>query len=312
MKAAQLIEYGEKDAIKINEVDKPVPGEGQVLVEVYASSVNPFDYKVQNGAYKQYIPLQLPATLGGDFAGVITELGEGVNNFEVGQQVFGSANAVSGQGSFAEYTPVKVSQLAIKPGNIDFISAGALPLTGASAYQALVNHINLQPGQKILIHGGAGGIGSLAIQIAKHIGAYVATTVSGNVVAFVTDLGADDVIDYKNEDFIEKIKDYDAVFDNVGGEVANKSYAVLKNGGTLVSMVEQEPNEDLATKYNVKFIAQSTKASAEILENIAELVDRGELKVNIDKTFTLNQTGDALEYLKNAHPSGKVVIQVKS
>ena len=310
MKAAQLIEYDGIDALKIVEVDKPKPEEGHVLVEVYAASTNPFDWKVREGLYKEYIPINLPITLGGDFAGVVVELGTGVEGFEIGQSVYGQANALS-HGSYAEFATVKSSQLALKPNSINYETAAAFPLAAASAVQALNEHIDLKPNQKVLIHGGAGGIGSLAIQLAKHVGAYVATTVSAEDIEFAREIGADEVIDYKAEDFSAKLQDYDAVFDTVGGETTTDSYKVLKPGGVLVSIVDK-PNDDLVQKYKTKFITQSTKITSERLTNIVKLIDDGELKVNIDKVFPFDQTASALEYLKTGHPRGKVVIKVKS
>ncbi len=173
-----------------SDAPKPETGSDQVLVEVHAAGVNPFDWKVREGLTRAMAELEFPATLGGDFAGVITEIGEDVENLAVGQAVYGLAGALSGEGSYAEYAPVKASQLAAKPASIDFTQAAALPLAAVSAYQALVDHMDLQKGQKILIHGGAGGIGSLAIQLAKHLGAYVATTASAGDEAFAKGLGS--------------------------------------------------------------------------------------------------------------------------
>lgn len=311
MKAAQIIGYGGPEVMRVNDnVDRPLPAEGQVLVEVRAAAVNPFDVKVRDGAVRGMGELNFPATLGGDEAGVVVELGPSVTDFQIGQAVYGQAGALSGQGSFAEFAPVKTAQLAPKPGSLDFIEAAALPLVGASAYQALVEHINLKSGQKILIHGGAGGIGYMAIQLAKHLGAYVATTASAADSDFVRNLGADEVIDYQAQDFTILIKGYDAVFDTVGGETNRKSYVVLKPGGALVSMAVQ-PDDDLIKKYDVHYTAQFTRTTTERLTKIAELVDAGKLKVHIDKVFPLDQAAEALEYQKTGHPRGKVVIQIK-
>jgi alcohol dehydrogenase len=311
MKAAQINSYGEKDVLKtVNDAPKPTAQAGQILVEVHAAGVNPFDWKVRAGFMKDFIPLKFPATLGGDFAGIVAELGEGVNNIKTGDEVYGQANAVGGQGSFAEFTPVLATQVALKPKNVDFVSAAAIPLAGTSAYQALVEHANLKSGQKILIHGGAGGIGSIAIQIAKHLGAYVATTAAAEDTEFAKSLGADEVFDYKTQKFEELLKDYDVVFDTVGGETTKKSYQVLKSGGVMVSMLEQ-PNEELINRYGVKFISQQTKPTSEKLTKLAEMVEQGVLKVNIDKAFPLEQAGEALGYLQESHPKGKVVIKVK-
>lgn len=310
MKAAQLTAYGGQGAITINETEKPKPGAGQVLVSIKAFSINPFDYAVREGTYKEFIPLTLPATLGGDLSGTVEEIDENVTGFEIGQEVFGMAGATSGNGSYAEYAPVSAKQLVAKPKSADFNASAALPLAALSAYQGLVDHIGLKPDQKILIHGGAGGIGALAIQIAKNIGADVATTVSAEDIDFVKELGADEVIDYKTQDFSTILEDYDAVFDTVGGETNKKSYKVLKRDGNLVSMVV-DLDEELVKETGINYIHQSTVPTAENLVKIAELVDAGKLKVNIDKVFSFDQTAEALEYLKTGHPRGKVVVQVK-
>jgi alcohol dehydrogenase len=311
MKAAQINSYGAKDVLKIaNDAPKPQAQEGQVLIEIHAAGVNPFDWKLREGYMKEFIPLKFPATLGGDFAGVISELGEGVSGFNVGDEVYGSANAAGGQGSFAEFTPVKADQTAMKPKSVDFTVAAALPLAGTSAYQALVEHAHLQSGQKVLIHGGAGGIGTFAIQLAKHIGAHVATTVASDDFEYVKSLGADEAIDYKAQKFEEIIKDYDVVFDTVGGETNKKSYSVLKSGGVLVSMTEQ-PDKELSANLGVKAIAQQSRATSERLSELAKLVDTGVIKVNVDKVFPLEQVFEALAYLQEGQHRGKVVINVK-
>lgn len=312
IKAAQINDYGNKDVMQTtDDVLKPSIKAGQVLVEAYAASVNPFDIKIREGLVRQMAELSFPATLGGDVAGVVAEVGEGVTGFEVGQAVYGQAGALSGQGSFAEFTPVKAQQLAAKPETVDFITAGALPLVSVSAYQALVDHIDLKSGQKILVHGGAGGIGSMAIQLAKHLGAYVATTVRAADTNFAKDLGADVIIDYETQDFSNLLKDFDAVFDTVGGKTNANSYTILKPGGVLVSMVEQ-PSEELVKQYDIRYTYQFTQVTTERLKHITELVDKGILKVNIDKVYTLDQAAEALEYLSTGHPRGKVVIQIKA
>jgi NADPH:quinone reductase-like Zn-dependent oxidoreductase len=295
----------------VDDAPKPKAGAGQVLVEVHAAAANPFDWKVREGYMKEFIPLKVPAILGGDVAGTVAEIDGDVTGFIVGQAVYGMANAAGGQGSFAEFTPVNAQQLVTKPKSVDFMAAAALPLAAVSAYQALIDHIGLQAGQKILIHGGAGGIGSLAIQIAKNLGAYVATTANSTETDFVKSLGADEAIDYQTQDFSTLLKDYDAVFDTVGGETNTKSYTILKKSGALVSMV-QPVDEALAKQYDVKYTQQSSKPTVEHLTKIAELVDDGKLKAKVDKVFPLDQAAEALEYLKTGHPRGKVVIQVKN
>src|SRR5690606_10107573 len=202
MKAAQINNYGDPSVVQIAEVDQPQLTEAQVLVEVHASSLNPFDTTVREGHMKDAIPLQFPATLGGDIAGVVVKAGTGVERLKPGDKVYGQANVVAGNsGAFAELAATKASQLAKMPSNLSFEQAAAMPLVGVSALQALSEHINLKAGQNIFIHGGAGGIGTIAIQIAKHIGAYVATTATGEGIDYVKKLGADQVIDFKSEDF---------------------------------------------------------------------------------------------------------------
>jgi alcohol dehydrogenase len=312
MKAAQINQYGGADVLQTtDQIEKPVAGEGEVLVEVHAASANPFDWKVREGMVQSMAQLSFPATLGGDVAGVVSEVGPGVEGFSAGEQVYGQAGALSGKGSFAEYTPVKATQLAEKPETLNFAAAAALPLTAVSAYQALVDHMNLQAGQKVLIHGAAGGIGSMAVQLAKHLGATVAATAATDDLEYVKQLGADIVIDYKTQKFDDELHDLDAVYDTVGGETYTRSFTVLKDGGVIVSMVEQV-NEELSGKGGVNAIYQFTQVTTERLSKIAELVDQGVLKANIDKVFPLDQAGEALEYLKSGHPRGKVVIQVQA
>jgi alcohol dehydrogenase len=311
MKAAQINGYGGKEVLTVTpDAPKPSAGEGQVLVEVHAAAVNPFDWKLREGYMKDFIHLTFPATLGGDLAGTVAEIGPGVAGFRIGDEVYGLANAAGGLGSFAQFSPVKASQLAAKPRSLDFVTSSALPLASASAYQALVEHANLQSGQKILVHGGAGGIGSFAIQIAKTLGAYVATTVSAENTEFVKSLGADEVINYKKQDFSTAVSNYDAVFDTVGGETYSKSYQVLKAGGIIVSMNEK-PDEELIKKYNVKVIGQGTKTTTDKLSKIAQFVDEGKLKVEVDKVFPLDDAAEALAYIQNSKHRGKVVIKVK-
>jgi alcohol dehydrogenase len=310
MRAAQISEYGGANALTFtDQATKPELKAGQVLIEVHAAAANPFDFKVREGAMQEMAALSFPATLGGDFSGIVAELGEGVSGFEVGQEVYGQANALSGNGSYAEFAPVKAQSLAAKPSSVDFVTAAAFPLVSVSAYQALVDHMQIQAGQKVLIHGGAGGIGTMAIPLAKHFGAHVITTAAPADVEFVKGLGADEVIDYTTQDFSTLLSDLDAVYDVIGGETNQKSYAILKPGGSLVSMVAPV-DEALAAQYQVTYTQQFTKVTTERLTKIAEMIDAGDLSVNVDKIFPLEQAGEALEYLKTVHPRGKVVIQV--
>lgn len=311
MKAAQVVSYSKDFDVTVTDTPEPTPEDNQVAVAVRAAAVNPFDIKIVQGLVQQMIKLSLPATIGGDFAGVITVVGKDVTDFKAGDEVYGQAKFSLGKGAFAAFAVADAQAIAPKPKSISFSEAAALPLTAVSAYQALVEHIKLSAGHKILIHGAAGGIGTIAVQLAKHLGAYVAATAAANEVAYVKSLGADEVIDYKSQKFEELLNDYDAVFDTVGGEVAARSFKVLKRGGILVSMRGQ-PDEELARQFQVTAIGQGTQVTTERLAKIIELVEGGVLVVKIDKTFTLEQIVQALQHLKDNHPKGKVVIEVSA
>jgi NADPH:quinone reductase-like Zn-dependent oxidoreductase len=225
--------------------------------------------------------------------------------------MYGQASVLrGGSGAFAELALVDKDSIAHKPKILNHIEAAALPLVGVSAWQALIENIGLSNDKKILIHGGAGGIGSIAIQLSKYLGAYVATTVSTNDKQFVQGLGADQVIDYTTENFEDILHDYDAVFDTVGGETYKRSFKVLKKGsGIIVSMLEQ-PNSELMNEHRVKAVFLFTQVNRQRLTKLAEWVDQKNIKVNVDKTFSLDEAAKALDYQKDVHPRGKVVLTV--
>lgn len=312
MKAVQVRQYGGPEVLEIaTKMPDPTLTSGQVLVDVYAASINPFDAKVLSGIYKEFIPMQFPYTPGGDFSGVVTKVGKNVTEYKVGDEVFGTALVLTGgSGSLAQLASANVINIAHKPKRTDFVQAASLPLVGSCIIQALEEHINLKKGQKILIHGGAGGIGSIAIQHAKHLGAYVATTVSTDDMEFAKSLGADRIIDYKKEKFENLLSGFDAVYDTVGGETTNLSFKVLKKRGTLVSMTGQ-PNETLAKQYQVNAIGQNTKTNQKHLERLAQLVDSGVITAKVDKVFPLEKTKEAFEHWEKGSPRGKVVIKIK-
>lgn len=311
MKAAQIYEYGDPSVVQIVDVATPNIGANQVLVEVHASSINPFDSKIRAGYMKEMIPLTLPVTLGGDIAGVVTEVGSDVTNVMVGDNVYGQANAVAGNsGAFAEFAATAAAQVAKAPKNINFNESASLALVGASAVQALNHHINLKSGQKIFIHGGSGGIGSIAIQIAKHIGAYVATTATGDGIALVKELGADEVIDYKSQDFAELLYDFDAVYDNVGGDDFNKALTVLKKGGIAVTMAAQI-DEAVAIEHGITALGQMTHVTTDILNELTQLVEGGVVSAQISQVFPLDQVKEAYRAKENGDVDGKIVIEVR-
>ncbi len=311
MKAVKINNYGQSDVFQFSDVETLKPNKDLVLIEVRSASINPFDIATSTGKYKDNIPLKLPYTPGGDFSGVITEISKDFKNFNIGDEVFGGANVLSGgTGSMAEYALVNSENICLKPKNISFEEAAASVLVGVSAVQALEENIELKKNQKILIHGGAGGIGHIAIQMATAIGAQVATTVSTDDVEFAKKLAEIDVIDYKKQDFENILKDFDAVYDTVGGETTNKSFCVLKKGGILVSMLG-EPDQKIAKDYGVKTIGQNTKITSERLKRLSLYLAEGKVKVNIDKVYPLQNIKDAIDYFMNSSPRGKVVIKVK-
>jgi len=312
IKAAQINSYGGNEVVEITkDAAPPAVSAGKIVVEVYAAGVNPVDWKIRQGYLAQRLPIQFPATLGGDFSGLVTEIGIGVSGLKIGDEVYGHAGVLhGGSGSFAEYVLVPVQNAAKKPGKTSHVEAAALPLTGVSALQAILDHIGLKEGQKILIHGGTGGIGTFAVQIAKNIGAYVYATARARNEEYIKGLGADHVIDYESQRFEEFAHDLDAVFDTVGGETYTRSFATLKKGGIIVSMLEQ-PNKELMNKYGVTAIGEFTGVTTERLQRLANLVEKGAIKVHIDKTFSLDDAAEALHYLETGHPRGKVVVKIK-
>ncbi len=307
MKVARLIKTDAKYDLSVTDVDAPSLEAGKVLVEVHKAGVNPLDWKIKEGAMSP----RDPVTLGEDFEGVVRDVGAGVSGLEPGDEIYGMAGFVNGaSGSFAEYDLVDPQNVALRPKSVGEAEAGALPLTGVMALQAVTELFRLSPGEKILIHGGAGGIGSIAVQLARNLGAHVAVTCAADETDYVRSLGASEAIDYETQNFEEVISGYDAVYDLIGGEVYEKSFRVLKPGGTIVSTLEP-PDEDLMSKYGVKAIYQHFQPTRKRLMKLAVLVDEGDIKVHVDKAFPLTETSEALRFQKEARPKGKIVIDVK-
>jgi NADPH:quinone reductase-like Zn-dependent oxidoreductase len=310
-KAVRIYSYGGWESVKFEEVLLPKLRTGEMLVRVVAAGVNPIDWKIRTGYLKEMMPLSLPFTLGGDFSGVVAALRPGVAKFKVGDEIYGHAPVFSGaSGSFAEAVIIRTTgSVAPKPCSVDHTEASALPLAGVSALQALTEHLCVSAGQKILIHGGAGGIGSMAIQLANHLGAHVATTVSASNIEYVKTLGARTVIDYQNQAFEDCVRGMDAVFDTVGGDTYERSYKVLKKGGRIVSMLRQ-PSLDMAKEFGVEAIAQYTQVTTKRLNTLAKLVDQRVLKVYIDETFSPDRAAEALLRVEHSPSRGKVVLRI--
>lgn len=307
MKAARISQFGPADVVMVEDIDQPEASKDQVLVAVHAASINPFDSMVREG---HITSVQLPMTLGGDIAGVVAEVGSDVKDFAAGDKVYGQANVIAGgSGAFAEFAVTGAAHLAKMPASVDFVQAAALPLVGVSALQVIMQHMNVQAGQRVLIHGGAGGIGTVAIQIAKHLGAHVTTTATGEGIAYVKNLGADEVIDYANQAFDETPGVYDAVYDTIGGETYQRSFKTLKKGGIIVSML-MPPDEALMQQYDVRAIAQQTRISTEDLTTLAELVDQKVVTSHVDATYPLADIAEAFAARESGKVKGKVVLQI--
>lgn len=312
MKAVQIQKYGGTDTLEVTDIDEPGLEDSQVLIEVHAASLNPFDTALREGRMKDAIPLSFPAVLGGDLAGVVLERGKDVTGLEIGDKVYGQASVAGGNsGAFAEYAATAAAQVAKMPANVGYEEAASLPLVGVSALQALTEHIKLQPGQKIFIHGGTGGIGTAAIQIAKHLGAYVAASSKGPPESYLIGLGADLAINTGNEDFAELLSDYDAVFDTVGRDDFTRALSVLKRGGAAVSMTAPADSVK-AEELGVTALTQGTKVNSQKLNELRELVEKSVVKPQIHKIFPLEQVRQAFEARESGAVRGKIVLKIRS
>lgn len=307
MKAAIIKDYGRQ--VEISEVPVPELLEDSVMIEVHAASINPIDNIVKAGYMKDMMPITFPYIMGYDVSGVVVEVGAKVSKFKIGDEVYSRPNQMSA-GSIAEYNVVKEDELALKPSKLSHEEAASIPLAGLTALQALTTKGNLQKGQKVLIHAGSGGVGTLAIQIAKHLGAEVAATTSTANVEMVKNLGADIVIDYKTQKFEEELKDYDLVLDSMGGEILNNSFKILKKSGAIVSIKGQD-TEELAKKYGVDFEVFFMWPSGEMLTHLGKLIDDEIVKPVIDRSYSFEQVQEAYDYLQMGHVKGKVVIKIK-
>lgn len=310
MRAAQFSEYGKPSVIEVREVDRPEPSDDQVLVRVHASSINPFDSKVRAGFLKDMMPINLPATIGGDMAGVIEKVGKNVTALKPGDRVFGSANVVAGDsGAMAEFAVTSHDHVARGPKQLSDTEAASMVLVGLSAMQGLVDALGLKKDQTILIQGAAGGIGSAAVQLAKYLGAHVVATARGEGVDFVKELGADQVIDFEKTDFTTSVQDVDAVFDTVGGHTFEQSFRVVKKGGKVISMAAQA-NAELDAKYGVTSSGMFTKTTTTDLTALAELISAGACKPHIARTFPLSDVREAFETFEIGGIQGKIAISI--
>jgi NADPH:quinone reductase-like Zn-dependent oxidoreductase len=311
VRAVQIQQYGDASNLTVVDIPELQPGPGQVLVTVHGASINPFDLKVLQGAYKDSPNLLLPFTLGGDIAGFVKAVGDGVTGFIPGDKVFGQANVIAGNsGAFAEQAVTKTEQLAKAPNSIPITTVASLPLVGSSAMQAMSEHFTIQPDTKLFIHGGGGGIGAIALQIAKRRKAYVAVTATGEDIEYVKLLGADEVIDYKTQDFTTMLQDYSVVFDTVGGDEFNRSFAILKPGGVAVSMTATADPE-LEAKQQISAYTQSTRVTTVVLDQVREYIEANIIKPRVADIFPLADIAAAFAAFQ-AGPHGKIVLQIGS
>jgi len=331
MKALILKRYGKSNQFEFADIPRPKIKPNEMLVQVYAAGLNPIDNMIPKGAFKPILKFQLSATMGSDLAGVVVEVGSRVTGFKTGDSVFASIFDL-GTGALAEFAVVPESAAAIKPENLDFVQAASIPMVGLTSWQALKDRARLKPGQKVFIPAGSGGIGTFAIQLAKHLGATVGTTTSTGNVELVQRLGADEVVDYKKQEFEDVLQDYDVVLGTIRGDGIEKSLQILKPKSSVVSLIGP-PDAAFARARGMNFlmkfifglisckiIRQAKKRGAEYsflflhpdghqLAEIGKLLDAGHIVPVIDKVFPFEQTKEALLYLEEGRAKGKIVVK---
>jgi alcohol dehydrogenase len=333
MKAFVLDRYQKQASLRLAEMPTPELREDEVLVEVHAAGVNLLDAKIRSGEFKLLLPYRLPIILGHDVAGVVVKVGARVRQFKPGDEVYARADDFR-IGTFAEFVPVKEASLALKPKGLTMEEAASIPLVGLTAWQALVEKAGLKKGQKVFIQAGSGGVGSFAIQLAKHLGASVATTTSAANAALVKRLGADVVVDYRTQDFETVLQGYDVVLNSQDGKTLGKSLRVLKSGGRLISISgppDPEFGKEIAAPGFVKLVMRLLssgirrrargrgvgysflfmKANGVQLQQITRLIEDGAIRPVIDKVFPFSSTNEALAHVESGRAKGKVVIKIK-
>jgi NADPH:quinone reductase-like Zn-dependent oxidoreductase len=334
MKAFIAKKYGKKEKLHLTDLSEPIVNKNDVLVQIHSAGVNVIDLLIRNGDFKLFLPLKPPFQLGRDVAGVVTKVGSKVSKFKVGDEVYASSGNHH-LGTYSEYISIAENEVALKPKNLTMEEAASIPLVGLTSWQALVELANVQKGQKVFIQAGSGGVGTFAIQLAKHLGATVATTTSSTNINLVKSLGADIVIDYKTQDFETILKDYDVVLhSNKDTKILEKSLRVLKPNGQLISLVGPPTPEfaaeiglpwyikfvtnllsfgikKKAKKLNAKFTFLFMKAKGKQLGQITSLIESGKIKPVIDKVFPFEQTNDALSYVETGRSKGKIIVNIK-
>ncbi|MWV28453.1 NADP-dependent oxidoreductase [Aurantiacibacter rhizosphaerae] len=331
MKAYQLTAYGDADKGQLRDVAMPKPGVGQVLIKVKAAGLNPVDYKIRQGKLKPILRMDLPITMGNELSGVVESCGKGANRFPPGTRVCVRVGKEA-MGAFAEYAVVEEAHIAAIPASMDFTQAAAIPLAGLTALQALRDELGVGPGYRVLITGGAGGVGTLAIQIAKSLGAHVITTASSRGRELVEKMGADEVVDYENAQFEDEIDSVDGAFDLIGGETLERTFQVVKEGGRTVSIAgTPEPRtamQDLGGRFGLAAVfwamsrdlrKQASDAGVDYrylfmhpsgseLTYLVTLAQRGQMQAVIDSTYPFEKIADAMAELEDGHAKGKIMV----
>ncbi|OMC77934.1 NADPH:quinone reductase [Paenibacillus odorifer] len=332
MKAMIIKKYG-NSPLQLADIPTPAVGDYDVLAEIHAASINPIDFKVRDGKVRTLLKYNMPLVLGNDFSGIVIQVGKNVKKFKIGDEIYGRPRK-DRIGTFAEYISVHEEDIALKPHNLSFEEAASIPLVGLTSYQALHDILQLTAGQKVLIQAGAGGVGTFAIQLAKTMGIYVATTTSDAGAELVKSLGADQIINYKTEAFDKILQNYDGVFDTIGGETLEKAFKTVKQGGQIVS-VSGLPNarfgkeygagfiktnifrlitrklSKLEAKHKVKYSFLFMKPSGSQLEVISELIESGQIKPVIDQVFPFLEAQKAMEYSESGRAKGKIILKIK-
>ena len=333
MKAFSINRYSKKDTLQLVDLPHPIIKENEVLVEIHSASVNQLDVKISTGEFKLLLPYKFPLILGHDVAGIITKVSSKVSRFKVGDEVF-ARPADFKIGTFAEYIAVNENDVALKPKNITMEQAASFPLVALTVWQAFVEKAKLKKGQKVFIQAGSGGVGTIAIQLAKHLGVTVATTTSADNFDLVKSLGADIVIDYKTQDFETILKDYDLVLNSQDGKTLEKSLKILKSGGKVIS-ISGPPDvtfakeiglswfmktavfflgrkvKKQAKKLNVNYSFLFMQANGKQLSEISSLIEAGVIRPIINKVFPFEQTNEAMSYVASGRANGKVIVKVK-
>ena len=333
MKAFVINKYSKNGSLQLTQMSVPEVKENDILVDIHAAGVNLLDSKIKTGEFKLILPYKLPLILGHDVAGVITKVGKNVTKFKVGDEVYARVRDQR-IGTFAEFITINEADAALKPKNLSMEEAASIPLVALTAWQVLVEKAKIKKDEKVFIQAGSGGVGTIAIQLAKHLGAIVATTASAKSFDFLEKLGADIVIDYKNSDFENRLSNYDVVLNSQDKETLEKSLKILKSGGKLIS-ISGPPTPDFAKEIkapwfvkiilslissgirkkakakNVDYSFLFMKADGEQLNEITKLIEAGIIEPVMDKVFPFDKTNEALSYVESGRAKGKVVIKIK-